>query len=696
MFNASPNPYVLLSPDTTIVDMNEAYLRVTMRERADIIGRSMFDAFPGPPDEKGRANVVQLRDSLNRVLETRQPDHIPLIQYDIPTPEGRFEERYWSATHTPLFDEKGEVSLILQHTVDVTELHKLRQVARSASQAPGASALIEGDILHRARAVQKVNKALNEERQHLRRLFEQAPGFIAVLSGQDHVFEIANKAYLQMVGDRDIIGKPVQAALPEIAIQGFIQLLDQVYRTRQPFVGRGVRVLLKKHPSAPEEERFLDFVYQPILDSAGSAVGIFVQGNDITEKKQAEDELRQYREHLERLVEERTRALEESEMQRRQAQKLETIGQLTGGVAHDFNNLLAVVIGSIELARRRITDQRADRLLENAFLAAERGARLTKQLLAFARKQSLSLEPTDIPQAIAGMRELLARTIGPSISIQTDLDDSLWTVVTDRDQLEIAILNLAINARDAMPSGGMLTISASNVQPQDRPQDLAEGDYVRIAVRDTGTGIPEELRGKVFEPFFTTKDIGKGTGLGLSQIYGFVKQQGGSVTLESKIGQGTEVALYLPRTLHEPKPGAARRPLANPTGSGAHVLVVDDDPDVRALVVESLRNFGYRVSEAPHGEAGLSLLRERPGIELVLADFAMPVLDGLGFIQVARAEHPRLPIILMTGYADAERLSRSEEHLRNVPLIMKPFNIEALLEVLLRSLGADGNRPAEF
>ena len=688
LFNASPNPYVLLSPDITIIGMNEAYLRVTMRERADLIGRNMFDAFPGTPDERGRANVAQLRDSLDRVLQSRAPDYIPLIHYDIARPEGGFEERYWSATHTPLLNAAGEVAFILQHTVDVTELHRLRQAARSAEQVPGASALIEGDIFRRAQAVQKANEMLNEERQHLRRLFEQAPGFTAVLSGPDHIFEMANRAYSQVVGHRNIIGQPVQVALPEVASQGFIQLLDQVYRTGQPFVGRGVRVLLKQQPSTPPEERFLDFVYQPILDPQGATVGIFVQGNDITEQKRAEDELRGYREHLEHLVEERTRALEESEAQRRQAQKMEAIGQLTGGVAHDFNNLLAIVIGNVELARKRVSDPRVDRLLENALLAGERGAKLTRQLLAFARKQSLALEPTDIPQTIAGMRDLLARTIGPSITIETELTSDLWPVETDRNQLEIAVLNLAINARDAMPNGGTLSISASNARPQELPQDLAEGDYVRIAVRDTGIGIPEELRAKVFEPFFTTKDIGKGTGLGLSQIYGFVKQQGGTVTLESEVGRGTEVALYLPRTRHEPKADVIKPSLVSASGSSAHILVVDDDPGVRAFVVESLRNFGFRVSAAEHGAAGLALLQKRADVELVVADFAMPVLDGLGFIQGAKSMRPDIPIVLMTGFADAERLS--DEGVMDVPLVMKPFNIEVLLATLLDNLKTSG------
>ena len=687
LFKNSPNPYVLLSPFFTIVEMNEAYLRVTMRRREEIIGRNMFDAFPGTLDEKGMANATQLRESLNRALRNRQADHIPLIHYDIARPDGSYEERYWSATHTPLLNEAGEVAFVLQHTVDVTELHNLRRSDRAARVRGGESALIEGDILKRAQAVQEANEALNEQHRHLRRLVEQAPGFTAILRGPCHVFEMANAAYLQLIGNRDIIGKTVREALPEIARQQFLSLLDNVYRTGQPYVGRGLRALLEQEAFKAPVERFLDFVYQPIFDADGSTIGIFVQGNDITEQKRAEDELRQYRDHLESLVAERTRALEESEAQRRQAQKMEAVGQLTGGVAHDFNNLLAIIIGNAELAQKKASDSNIQRLLDNVLQASERGAKLTRQLLAFARKQSLSLEPTDIPQTISGMQDLFARTLGPSIRIETELADDLWSVVTDRNQLEIALLNLAINARDAMPSGGVLTISARNVRPHDQPKDLAIGEYVRVAVRDAGSGIPEDIRTKVFEPFFTTKDVGKGTGLGLSQIYGFVKQQGGSVTLQSEIGVGTEVSLYLPRTQAQPIPDGIKPQLKPGAGAGAHILVVDDELGVRSLVAESLRICGYNVTEAENGAHGVAMLRRHFDIALVVADFAMPVLDGLGFIETARAERPQIPILLMTGYADAERLT--ETRLKDVPLVLKPFNIDTLLATIAEAL--DGN-----
>lgn len=290
LFSASPNPYVLLDLSLTIVGMNDAYLQVTMRERDDLIGRNMFEAFPSDPDSISHR---QLRGSLDKVIREKAADYLPLIEYAIPLPNGQgFEERYWSATHTPLFNDRGELAFILQHTVDVTELHRLRNLAKSTVLSSGPSALIETDMFRRAQAVQEANQVLSEERQHLRGLFQQAPGFMAALSGPDHVFTMANSAYLQLIGRDNIVGKPVREALPEVVGQGFLDLLDRVYRSGQPFVGRSIRILLKQNAGDVPEERFLDFVYQPVFDPDGQVSGIFVQGHDVTEARQAEEALR--------------------------------------------------------------------------------------------------------------------------------------------------------------------------------------------------------------------------------------------------------------------------------------------------------------------------------------------------------------------------------------------------------------------
>ncbi|WP_414470871.1 PAS domain-containing protein [Microvirga sp. M2] len=287
---------MLVNPSLVIMGMNDAYLRTTMRKREELVGRGMFEAFPSDPDSESHK---QLNASFERVIREKVTDHLPLIEYAIPLPDGEgFEVRYWSATHTPLFDDAGDLVSILQHTVDVTELHHLRTFAQTSVLLSGPSALIETDMFRRAQAVQEVNQILSRERQHLQELFEQAPGFIAALSGPDHVFTMANAAYRHVVGRADLIGKPVSEALPEVVEQGFLNLLDRVYGTGEPFVGRGVRIVLSQGPEDAGEEHFLDFVYQPIFGRDGKVSGIFVQGHDVTDHRRAENALRESEERF--------------------------------------------------------------------------------------------------------------------------------------------------------------------------------------------------------------------------------------------------------------------------------------------------------------------------------------------------------------------------------------------------------------
>ena len=356
-----------------------------------------------------------------------------------------------------------------------------------------------------------------------------------------------------------------------------------------------------------------------------------------------------------------------------QSQKMEAVGQLTGGIAHDFNNLLTVIGGNLELIQRRASDEKTSSLAGLALQASERAASLTRQLLAFSRTQKLTLTPVDINRLILGMEDLLARTIGPMFPIEMALQDEGAWALADANQVELAILNLAINARDATPEGGALLISSSVQDALNR--DLPAGRYVVIRVTDTGAGIPADLIGRVFDPFFTTKPLGKGTGLGLSQVYGIAQQSGGTVHIDSTEGVGTTVEIWL-RAALAPKERSEDTP-APPTrreAGRARVLVVEDDDGVRRFIVECLRTLGYAVIEASHGQEGLDRLRaDHP--ELLIVDFAMPGLNGVDVVRKARCEAPDIPIILATGYADMEAVDKVMDPAR---VLRKPFQIDDL------------------
>ena len=416
-------------------------------------------------------------------------------------------------------------------------------------------------------------------------------------------------------------------------------------------------------------------------------------------------EARRLHEDLENRVQQRTAELaaanrqlraqieerEKVESTLRQMQRLEAVGQLTSGVAHDFNNLLTVVLGNIGFLEKGLAavgdDGKLGQRLSYMRAAAERGAKLTDQLLSFSRRQRLEPKVLDLNDTLAGMRDLMQSTIGGSINIQTKLYRGLWPALVDPTQLELAVLNLAINARDAMQVGGSLTVETLNVTlgPALFPEDPPAGDYVAICVSDTGTGMPDEIRAKVFEPFFTTKEIGKGSGLGLSQVLGFAKQSGGGVRIDSELGRGTSVHIYLPRAeaAEETEAPAPSSHIAAAT-PGALILLVDDDQSVREITALLLQDMGHSVLEAASGGVALDLLEREPNIDLMLVDFAMPGMNGAEVAQQARDEQPNLPILFVTGFADRAALAGvSEAH-----IISKPFVGDELAAKISFGLGS--------
>ena len=408
-------------------------------------------------------------------------------------------------------------------------------------------------------------------------------------------------------------------------------------------------------------------------------------------------QLRALTDTLESRVAARTAELMLAEEALRQSQKMEAVGQLTGGLAHDFNNLLTGITGSLELMSARIAQGRygdVDRYVAAAQGAAKRAAALTHRLLAFSRRQTLDPKPTDVNRLVRGMEDLVRRTVGPAVAVEVVEAGGLWPTLVDPHQLENALLNLCINARDAMPDGGRLTVETGNrwLDPRAaRERDLEPGQYVSLCVSDTGTGMSPEVMAKAFDPFFTTKPMGQGTGLGLSMIYGFVRQSGGQVRIYSELDQGTTLCLYLPR--HR---GAAEAPEGAPDPGeaprarvGETVLIVDDEPTVRMLVTEILEDLGYAAIEAADGASGLKVLQSDVRVDLLVTDVGLPGgMNGRQMADAARLSRPGLKVLFITGYAENAALGGGRLE-PGMQVLTKPFAVD-LLAARIRAMIAGG------
>jgi PAS domain S-box-containing protein len=900
LLNANQPMFVAWGPEQILL-YNDAYAVVLADKHPGALGRPFLQVWSEikadliPIVEQAYGGVPVHMDDITLMMDRR----------------GYVEETHFAFSYTPVRVAEGVVDGFFCACTEITE-----------------------QVLAERR------RAADTERQ--RRLFEQAPGFITILRGPDHVFEFANATYRRLFGERDFVGKTAREAFPELESQGFFELLDRVYQTGQRFVADRTTIRLDRPGTGPEE-LVLDFIYEPVTDDAGRVTGIFVEGHDateahraeaelreseernrrmvegvkdhsiftvdaanrvldwtpgaeavfgwsademkgnsadilytpedratdvpgrelataraegcanderwhvrrdgshffangsvrplhdasgavtafikiardeterraaeaalreteqryrlaakatndaiwdwnlasnridwneavgvlfgyaaeevepsgdwwiehihpgdrdriytsihavidgaeehwaaeyrfrrgdgtfahvfdrghvirdeqgratrmigamldLTERKRAEERLRELNETLESRVTERTTELMATQDALRQAQKMEAVGQLTGGLAHDFNNLLTGISGSLEMMQVRISQGRVaevERYVNAAQGAAKRAAALTHRLLAFSRRQTLAPKPTDVKKLVAGMEDLIGRTVGPAIEIETVNAAGLWPSLIDPSQLENAILNLSINARDAMPEGGKITIETGNRWMDQRAAEqrgLEPGQYISLCVSDTGTGMAPDVIEKAFDPFFTTKPIGTGTGLGLSMIYGFAKQSGGSVGIYSEVGQGTMVCIYLPRhagtaKAEESEAGVEEPPRAE---AGETVLVVDDEPTVRMLVAEVLTDLGYTAIEAADGAAGLKVLNSDLRIDLLITDVGLPGgMNGRQVADAARDVRPGLKVLFITGYAENAVLSHG--HLDpGMHVLTKPFAMDAL------------------
>ncbi|MGN6590313.1 MAG: PAS domain S-box protein [Sphingomicrobium sp.] len=632
-----------------IANSAPALMWVTRLDRTrDFVNDAYLDFCLGPNGTRAEAQKLDWRtrihpDDVDRIVADSIAGEASLQRFTL---EGRYqrhdgEYRWLRTVSQPRFGPDGELVGFIGVGQDITvakeaELELRRQVAEQTAQL-----------------------ALSEAQ--FRAVFEAALEVMVLLEPDGTVLAVNNRREAWRADDpnqamgRKLWEAPTMAAYPQhipLMKKGIAEAAKgQIFTTEVKMERDGV-------PTA-----WLDVSVQPVRSAEGKIIYLLFEARDVTDLKVAQEQLRQ-------------------------SQKMEALGQLTGGIAHDFNNLLTVVVGGLDLIAKRSDDAKLKRYAENALSAAERGARLTGQLLAFSRVQRLEVRPTYVAPLIQNMRPLLRNVLGPGINKQFDLDEAMMPVMADPTQLEVAVLNLAINARDAMPDGGTLNFISRKISVSGDPE-LEDGDYIELTIADTGFGMAPQVLERAFEPFFTTKEVGKGTGLGLSMVYGMARQSGGAARIESTPGKGTAVKLYFRKADSEAVEASAG--IEEPVGAAVplaplSILVVDDDPDVRGFIVTSLEEQGYRVREASDGHEGLAAI-EREVPDLVVLDFIMPGLSGAEVARQIRAKRPEQPILFVSGYSETEAVKSTAP---DAALLAKPFRAEALQKAVRVALTPQG------
>ena len=548
------------------------------------------------------------------------------------------EYRWLKSVSTPRFDPEGRLMGFIGVASDVT-------LAK------------QGELELKAQVEERTAKLAQSEAR-FRAVFDTVLEVLVLLEPDGTVVELNRKqAAWRSTTARDAVGGKIWDSPTMRAYPQHTQLLKDGVAAAAAGEIFSAEVKMER---AGVPTAFLDVSVQPVRDENENIIYLLFEARDITELKAAQEQLRQ-------------------------SQKMEALGQLTGGIAHDFNNLLTVVVGGLDIIAKRAEDAKLKRYADNALAAAERGARLTGQLLAFSRVQRLEVRPTPVAPLIEEMRALLRNVLGPGIEKRFELDPEPLLVLADPTQLEVAVLNLAINARDAMPEGGILTFASKKIAVSGDPE-LEDGDYVELCIADTGTGMSDDVVRRAFEPFFTTKDVGKGTGLGLSMVYGMARQSGGTARIESRPGEGTTVKLLFriasAQALAAPAAEEAEAPGSSPRQ--ASIMVIDDDPDVRGFVVASLDELGFDVREAAEGSDGLRQLAQQPA-DLVILDFIMPGLSGAEVASRIRSARPDQPILFVSGYSETEAVRRVAP---DAPLLAKPFRAEVLIKAVRAALTA--------
>ena len=633
-------PIVMLWGETGVMIYNDAYSVFAGNRHPLLLGSNVREGWPEVADFNDNVMKVGLAGG----TLSYQDQELTLAR------NGRAEPAWMNLDYSPLLDEAGVPAGVIAVVVETTA--KVQAERRLTGER------------ERLRATEALLRALNadlerqvEERSHGRSLFWQLTSdLLGVLDGEG-VFEKTNPAWQAVLGWSE----------DELRITPIFDLLhpDDLPKTRDGFAGLkgGTPVV-----NFVNRYRCKDGTYRWLSWTGVPEEGrYYCSGRDITAEKDAQIELNVAQEAL------------------RQSQKMEAVGQLTGGIAHDFNNLLGGISASLQVLEARLAKGKLDgveRYISMGQDSVRRAAALTQRLLAFSRRQTLDPKPTDVNRLVASMEEMIRRSMGPGVEVEVIGAGGLWPTRIDSPQLENSLLNLCINARDAMPDGGRLTIETANKWLDDRAaaeRELPPGQYVSLCVTDTGTGMSADVKARCFDPFFTTKPIGQGTGLGLSMVYGFVRQSGGQVRIYSELGKGTTMCLYLPRHLGDPdqdEPSYAQESVER--GDGETVLVIEDEVNIRVLIAEVLEQAGYRVIQADEGARGLRLLQSPARIDLLITDVGLPGgMNGRQVADAARVTRPGLKVLFITGYA--ENAAVGNGHLeRGMAVMTKPFEITAL------------------
>ena len=638
-----------------IANSAPAMMWVTRLDRVrDFVNEAYAEFACGPGCSHEEARTLDWRsvihpDDVERVVAESIAGEATLEPFTL---EARYrrhdgEYRWLRSVSQPRFGPDGDLAGFIGVATDIT-------LAKEAE-------------LDLRRQVEQRTAELAKSEAQFRAIFDTVLEVIVLLEPDGTIVELnQTKAVWRDAEPRRAVGRKLWEAPTLLAYPHHIPLVKKA--VAEAAKGKPFRAEIKMEREGVPTA-FLDYSIEPIRDPAGKIVYLLTEARDVTDLKAAQEQLRQ-------------------------SQKMEALGQLTGGIAHDFNNLLTVVVGGLDIIAKRAPDEKLKRYAGNALAAAERGARLTGQLLAFSRVQRLEVSPTQVAPLIENMRPMLRNVLGPGIEKRFSLDGDKMAVMADPTQLEVAVLNLAINARDAMPEGGVLTFATRTVDIAGDPE-LDDGRYVELTISDTGIGMAQEIAARAFEPFFTTKEVGKGTGLGLSMVYGMARQSGGTARIDSAPGEGTAVKIYLRAADGDAGTDTAAAGHEEAEAAIAHhpasILVIDDDPDVRDFIVTSLEEQGYDVRSASNGERGLKEAA-KAAPDLVILDFVMPGLSGAEVANRLLAKRPGQAILFVSGYSETEAVRRVAP---DAPLLAKPFRAEALDKAVRSALAPGGDGPSK-